>query len=631
MYSILTYFGSEHYILMSTHKSNKQKKRHQDMHNVCSRSIITRCLGGGQGAHCVVVGGVLVGWGYVCGCAEEKKIENMAADDTDIVDVSFSTSGCLSVLTRSGKWTAYRVSVSPSSTLSTLPLSPPVYLFSLSFLSSVSHASAHTSEISLLALTSSHVLLACITLANPEITLLLWDVQYGVILAEQQFACPLNLYRGKGRGVRMDLVASGSAAEPSQALLVLHPADAKSQESLFPRATSVLVVPLSVPRTSTIANALGRAAASQAYLRPEADSPQRVKGTQLTLELGGLEPEQGRTLKALLEVQEKGRTAEVEKRWAAYVEAGGPEGKPRLGHLFVKQLLDVLFLVPSPGRDVATTNATEAYARGVLTYLLERRAVSDAMIEGGLLPALMVRNDWSNAVLALSTVIDLPESDIISLLAKIVAHHRQSNTNPDAMQVDSPSPPFSTPPTLPAFLALCVTSPASPGPLRVALRKHLPDAEDVLCLIEVLDRWVGKWGEEELRLVPDRVKKDTHGMYVPIFEDERNPDMPPLDKILLFTQAVLDSSFVALLAHPPAHALLRTLLARLEPELALIAELQSLKGPLSAFASAQSRSAFLHGPGRAKGESQDWRQRKKAQTEQREMNIGMYQMEELVI
>jgi len=536
----------------------------------------------------------------------------------------------MSSAARSGKWTSYRVSVSPSSALSISPLCPPVYLSALAFLSSSgNYAAAHASEISLLALTSSHVLLAGVSIIGPEMILLLWDTQYGVVLAEQRFPCPLHLYRGKDRGIRMNLVASGSADEPSQALLVLHPADA-SQDSQYARATSVLAVPLSVPKTSTIANALGRAAASQNWLRPDADSSQKPKTAHLTLDLGGLEPEQGKALKAMLEAQEKGRTEEVERRWAAYVEdAGGPGKEPRLGHLFVKQLLDVLFAVPLPGRDgAAPPSAAQAYVRGIVTYVLERKAVSDAMVEGGLIPALMVRNDWPNAVLALSAVIDLPESDIISLLAKVVAHHRQSN--PDAMQVDSPSP--SGPPTLPAFLALCVTYSASPGPLRVALRKHLPDAEAIVCVLEVLDGWIGKWGEEELRLVPEKVKKDAHGAYVAVYAEERTPEMPPLDKILLFTQAILDSSFLALLSHAPAHALLRSLLARLEPELALISELQSLKGPLQVFASAQSRSAFLTGHGRSKGDAQaDWRQRKKAQTEHRDMNIGIYQVEELVI
>ncbi|KAH9938085.1 uncharacterized protein B0H18DRAFT_1112274 [Fomitopsis serialis] len=524
-------------------------------------------------------------------------------EETDIADVSFSTSGCLTVLTRSGKWTSYRVSVSPSSTLSISPLCPP----STSLPSPSSRPPEPTPPPTPQRSPSSRYILprspAGVTIIGPEMILLLWDTQYGVVLAEQRFPCPLHLYRGKDRGTRMSLVASGSADEPSQALLVLHPADA-SQDSQYERATSVLAVPLSVPKTSTIANALGRAAASQNWLRPDADSSQKPRTAHLALDLGGLEPEQGRALKAMLEAQERGRTEEVEKRWTAYREdAGGPGKEPRLGHLFVKQLLNVLFAVPLPGRDgAAPPSAAQAYARGIVTYLLEKKAVSDAMIEGGLIPALM-----PNAVLAMSNVIDLPESDIISLLAKVVAHHRQSN--PDAMQVDSPS----SPPALPAFLALCVTYSTSPGPLRVALRKHLPDAEAVVCVLEVLDSWVGQWSEEELSLVPEKVKKDAHGAYVAVYAEESTPEMPPLDKILLFTQAILDSSFLALLSHAPAHPLLRSLLARLEPELALISELQSLKGPLQGDAQA------------------DWRQRKKAQTEHRDMNIGIYQVEELVI
>ncbi|KZT66048.1 hypothetical protein DAEQUDRAFT_813894 [Daedalea quercina L-15889] len=560
--------------------------------------------------------------------------------EADVVDVSFSAAGCLTVLTRSGRWSFYRLTVSSSSTLSVSPLCSPIHLASLSFLPSGARSASHAHEISLLALTSSHVLLAGITVSQPEMVLLLWDTQYGVLLAEQRFPCPSHLHRGKERGVHMELVASSSAAEPNQALLVLHPADAKSQDSEDPRATSVLVVPLSVPKTSTIANALGRATIGQAWLRSEADGSQSRKGVHLTLDIGGLEPEQVKTLEAMLKAQEKGRTEQAERHWAGYLEgASGLEAGPPLGHLFVKQLLSVLFLVPPSGREgAAQANAATPYARNAVKYLLERKAVSDAMVEGGLVPALMARNDWNNAALALSTVIDLPEPAVIGLLAKVVTHHRQ--TASDAMQVDAPSP--TSPPALPAFLALCVTYSASPGPLRVALRKHLPDAADIVCVLEVLDGWLERWGAEELSLVPEKVQKDVHGAYVPIFAEKQEQEMPPLGKMLkdsllvpqmlTFIQAVLDSSFIALLSHPPAHTLIRTLLARLEPELALLSELQSLKGPLQAFASAHPRAPGAgHGRSKAADSQADWHKRRKAQAEHRDMNVGVYQVEELVI
>lgn len=225
----------------------------------------------------------------------------------------------------------------------------------------------------------------------------------------------------------------------------------------------------------------------------------------------------------------------------------------------------------------------------------------------------------------------------MSLLAQVVAQHRRHSAS-DAMQVDAPS----AVPTLPAFLLLCVNYAASPGPLRVALKKHLSDAEDVVYVLEILDGWLEKWGAEELQLLPEGVKKDEGGTYVAVFTEQKRLAIPPLDKvcpatpvctmmligfvqILAFISACLDSSFLALLTHQPAHPLLHTLLTRLEPELAFASELQALKGPLQAFLSAP-RGANRQRKPDTPAEQIRW---KRAQAEEREMNVGIYQVETL--
>jgi hypothetical protein len=113
----------------------------------------------------------------------------------------------------------------------------------------------------LLSLGSSHVLLAGIT-QNPtrEITLLLWDLQYSVLLASQTLPIPSALSQSNENTIKFNLVV----ANASQALLVLTPnvpsSHRKSQASTSsPSRSSVLVVPFTAPATSTIANAMGRA------------------------------------------------------------------------------------------------------------------------------------------------------------------------------------------------------------------------------------------------------------------------------------------------------------------------------------------------------------------------------------
>lgn len=62
------------------------------------------------------------------------------------------------------------------------------------------------------------------------------------------------------------------------------------------------------------------------------------------------------------------------------------QGRPDLGHEFVRVLLDIVLQV-SKGGDVP-------YSDKVTRWLLEQRVVSAEMVEGGLIFALKQRGDW---------------------------------------------------------------------------------------------------------------------------------------------------------------------------------------------------------------------------------------------
>jgi hypothetical protein len=153
------------------------------------------------------------------------------------------------------------------------PHSDSIRLASLTFISP-SQPHRGRNEVSLLSLGSSHVLLAAISTAStPEIVLLLWDLQYSVLLASHTLPIPSNLSHSKDSNVHLDLIAANSV----QALLVLSPTripDTKSHTSSAPSRSSVLVVPFAVPATSTIANAMGRAEDGLKWLDRASSSPQ---------------------------------------------------------------------------------------------------------------------------------------------------------------------------------------------------------------------------------------------------------------------------------------------------------------------------------------------------------------------
>lgn len=123
----------------------------------------------------------------------------------------------------------------------------------------------------MLSINSSLVLLAGITdSSTPEIALHVWDLQYSVLLTSHAIPIPSTLTQSKEVSISLNLVATTT----SQALLVLSSNNAnperKSQGS--PSRSSVLIVPYSVPITSTISNAMGRASAAAKWLTSSSSS-----------------------------------------------------------------------------------------------------------------------------------------------------------------------------------------------------------------------------------------------------------------------------------------------------------------------------------------------------------------------
>lgn len=102
-----------------------------------------------------------------------------------------------------------------------------------------------------------------------------------------------------------------------------------------------------------------------------------------------------------------------------------------------------------------------------------------------------------------------------------------------------------------------------------------------------------------------------------------------------FTQGILDASFIALLQHPPAHKVLRTLNTQLSPEIAFADDVESLRGSLEPFAVAQQKAIkeSLIPPQEREREKQsiDWRQRKRGAGAAPGVHpdIGVYRLEHL--
>ena len=101
-------------------------------------------------------------------------------------------------------------------------------------------------------------------------------------------------------------------------------------------------------------------------------------------------------------------------------------------------------------------------------------------------------------VLALKTVIDVPEDDVVLLLHASAAAARKKTSDDNAMQVDAPAD--SSIPALPSVLALCVTYTMSAPALRLAIRQHISDAGELTLILQILKQWIDTWCEEDVSL-----------------------------------------------------------------------------------------------------------------------------------
>ena len=185
-----------------------------------------------------------------------------------------------------GLWHSYQLSASiEPENFSSPPvqISPPLALAGLSFLLAPNSLTPiHRFSVSTLALTSSHVLLAGISLSH-EIILLLWDLQFSVLLASHSLSIPFTL--SSSLYIQLILgpqtLTKTHAQVAGQALLIL----SSIPPSLPPgkdeeKSTSVLfVVPYTVPSTATISAALGLGGAGGKWLRGGDDQCSSIEPT----------------------------------------------------------------------------------------------------------------------------------------------------------------------------------------------------------------------------------------------------------------------------------------------------------------------------------------------------------------
>ena len=160
--------------------------------------------------------------------------------------------------------------------------------------------------------------------------------------------------------------------------------------------SSVLVVPINVPSTSTISNAMGRAVAGEKWIAktPVSSANGVANGTVTTGSTTRLEASQDSLLRKLHTLILQKRPQAADEAFFAWV---GQEGKRKLdsegshtvlfGYEFTKQVLETVLQLYKGGTEVL-------YSGNVVRSLLERKVIVARMVPDGLLSVLVDRSDW---------------------------------------------------------------------------------------------------------------------------------------------------------------------------------------------------------------------------------------------
>ncbi|KAG1891199.1 hypothetical protein F4604DRAFT_1989301, partial [Suillus subluteus] len=528
-----------------------------------------------------------------------------------VIALSCSPCGVLSYINESHTWAAYQLEAN-SPTTSVTQIGETLALAQSSRLNVHSFGCG----MCLLSLGSSLVLLATVTgTPSSEISILLWDMRYGVVIASHAIPIPSALASSIKLGINMSLLL----ADAGQVLLTLCPANVSRtapSTSESPYRSIVYIIPLDPNLKSTIAGAIGKTPATSEWLapNPKVETPAvNDPRSKLLIDMANH-----------LQHNEPHKADEAFFRWVKeHTSASGSSSSNALsistpvrtlyGYGFVKELLALFF--------AKEYTEKPQYSPRVTRHLIESRVVSAGMVEGRLLTALKQHGDWESIMLSFNSVVDISEDEMISLAKALVDKQRQSQTDPEVMDVDSNK---AWTPTLSAYMLMCVSYPTSPAALRLAIRKHLPDAQDLISILELLDGWTIGGTEEYIRTLLKSVASN-------VAIERRGGVAPPYDKTISFLQVLLDASFVSLLQFPPSHELLRNIMSRIEPEIELHERMGYLRGALEPFARVQNRIVKERAEGTPRETPNEWRKRRKHQEQQIALGVGLYRLEELII
>ena len=412
-------------------------------------------------------------------------------------------------------------------------------------------------------LSPSHLLLVALRMDKPRAAALVWDVELDAVLTSVEWSLA-------SAGAHV----AASRATEEHVLVQIEPIGDAAR-------CSVLALPVSVPSTSLLRHALGAAARTEPWLAEASGGAAALPTPQQALRdmLLAKDPPTGTALderfRAWLRAEEE-RLREVEG-----VRAGRKAPKPALDAALVAELLDAALppALKASSRNAAAAGALHGgssgapCARDTLRYLLERGLVSAAMLDphNALMPRAQATGDWALVCLVLRHVMDVAETHVVAVLRDALAARRDAKA-----------------PGVPRVLQHVLLPPSFSKPaLRMALRTHIREDDDVLVLLDVLRVWLGAQVSAPLegRAEPMPAEDERHVPHTDLVYRVGDARPPALGAVASFAEDVLDTFFPQLLAAPRTHAFLGEFTRVLSQHVATMQALGRLRAPLGVFAS----------------------------------------------
>ncbi|KAL4402351.1 RNA binding protein [Malassezia pachydermatis] len=344
---------------------------------------------------------------------------------------------------------------------------------------------------------------------------------------------------------------------------------------------TLAALPVTVPARGLLRHALQAATRTQPWLVAKDDIEATDAAASTTspttsswlAALSALPTEPGARATALDEQFQAWLHKESEHlRSVEHVKASRKAPKVPLDAALVTHVLD--YALPPLAKPGTPSSAPVPYARDTVRYLLERGVVTASLLPD-LVPRAQRTRDWSVLFLLLRHVPDRSEAHAVALLAEALA----TRDAPQAPAVARVLQHVLLPPTL-----------AKPA-LRMALRTHIKNDDDVLILLDILQTWL------ELHIyapLEGKARRTTEGTRaVPHTElTYRVGDVQPprLEACVSFAEDLLDTYFPQWIAAAPrTHMFLRDFMRGLTQAVQAMQTLSRLRAPLHTVAHARER------------------------------------------